>query len=161
MRPHGLDGTLLCEVVTEFPARFRTTRRVFLGDPPHPYSVRRARVRGGMLLLALEGVTSPEQAEALRGQEVQVPVEEAVALPPGRFYWHQVIGLEVRDEQGRLLGTVADILETGANDVYVVHGEAGELLLPAIRDVVLQIDPAAGTLIARLPPGLEPTRTRT
>jgi 16S rRNA processing protein RimM len=144
-------------VLTEFPERFRDTRRLFLGVPPRPYAVRRARVQGGILLLLLEGVETPQAAEALRGQEVLVAAEDAVPLPPGRFYWHQVLGLEVREEGGRLLGAVADIIETGANDVYVVRDEGRELLIPAIRDVVLAIEPEAGRMTVRLLPGLEET----
>jgi len=160
LRPHGLRGEVLCEVLTEFPERFGATRELFLGAPPRPYSLRRARLQGNRVLLALEGVSTSAIAETLRGQDVLVPVEDAVPLPPGRFYWHQVLGLEARDEDGRVLGRVADILETGANDVYVLQGADGELLIPAIRDVVLAIDPAAGTITVRLMPGLEPSGRR-
>jgi 16S rRNA processing protein RimM len=155
-RPHGLRGELRCEIVTEFPERFASTRRVWLGSPPGPYEVRRARAEGRIVLLALRGVETPEQADALRGLDVLIPREEAVPLPPGRFYWHQVIGLAVREEDGRELGPVVDILETGANHVYVVRAPTGELLLPAIPDVVLAIEPERGSMTVRLLPGLEP-----
>ena len=82
--------------------------------------------------------------------------EDAVPLPEGRYYWHEVLGLEVQDEAGSAFGPVVDIIETGANDVYVVRTPAGDLLLPAIRDVVLSIDPRAGHMTVRLMPGLEP-----
>jgi 16S rRNA processing protein RimM len=83
-----------------------------------------------------------------------VPTAAALQLPKGQFYWHQVIGLRVESTDGQTLGTVRDILETGANDVYIVHGAHGELLLPAIKDVVKQIDPAAGRMLVQLLPGL-------
>ncbi len=152
---HGLRGELSCLILTEFPQRFRKTRQVFFGDPPVRYSVKRARLRGTIVLLSLEGVESVEAAVAMRGLEVLVAREEAVKLPAGRFYWHEVIGLEVRDEEGRTLGVVADILETGANDVYVVRTPNGELLLPAIQEVVRLIDPPSGTMTVRLLPGME------
>ena len=153
---HGLRGELRCQVLTEFPERFDTTRAVFLGDPPVRYRVRRARAAGAAVLLTLDGITTPEQAAEHRGQEVLVRLEDAVPLPEGRFYWHQVLGLEVRDEDGRVLGKVADIVETGANDVYVLRTNGPDLLLPAIKDVILAIEPERGTMTVRLLPGLEP-----
>src|SRR5207245_9614328 len=79
-------------------------------------------------------------AETYRCADVDVASQDAVRLPRGQFYWHQVIGLRVEHATtGELLGQVSDIIETGANDVYVVKGEHREILVPAIKDVVKQI----------------------
>jgi len=161
VRPHGDFGALRCQIYTEFPQRFLRTRRVFIGPELRSFHVRRARVEHGSVLLWLRELATGEEAYELRGQEVLIPREEAVPLPEGRFYWHQVLGLEARDEAGQALGSVVDIIETGANDVYVLRTpDGGELLIPALKDVVLAIEPDAGTMTVRLLPGLEPTRTK-
>lgn len=127
--------------------------------PPREYVVSKARVvphsRGATLVLQLAGIEDRDAADALRDWLVQVPENEAWTLPKGRYYWHQIIGLAVVTLDGRRLGAVADILETGANDVYVVSREGGDLLLPAIKDVVKCISPERGEMVVELLPGME------
>lgn len=171
LRAHGVQGELSCDIVTEFPERFKTTKRVFMvppsgpgsGEPlvgaaPQPYVVKLARLsqhRGhAELILSLEGVGDRDSAESLRGWLVQVPASEAWKLPRGRFYWHQIIGLRVVTTEGEEIGTVSEILETGANDVYVVKADGRERLIPAIKQVVKKIDPEQGTIVVELLPGL-------
>lgn len=171
LRAHGTGGEVSCEIVTEFPQRFRRTKRLFLtppagpgrGEPlagatPRPYAVSRARItphRGHSgVILSLEGVPDRDAAEALRGWLVQVPEGEAWKLPSGRFYWHQIVGLRVVTTEGEELGTVSEILETGANDVYVVKGSGGERLIPAIKQVVTEIAPDRGEMVVSLIPGM-------
>ena len=84
-----------------------------------------------------------------------MPTDEVVKLPPGTFFWHQIIGLRVKDRDGAVIGIVSEIVPTGANDVYVVKTADGELLLPAIKDVVLEIDPERGAMVVQLLPGLQ------
>ena len=171
LRPHGTQGELACDIVTEFPQRFRRTKRVFLAPPagpgrgeplagatPRPYGVNRARVaphRGhSEVILSLDEVADRAAAEALRGWLVQVPENEAWKLPRGRYYWHQIVGLRVVTAGGEEIGTVSEILETGANDVYVVKGSGGERLIPAIKQVVTEIAPERGEMVVSLIPGL-------
>jgi 16S rRNA processing protein RimM len=119
--------------------------------------VQAARIQGTTVLLKLEDVADREAADLLRNASVEVPTQEAVPLRKGQFYWHEVIGLAVEDATTHeTLGEVTDIIETGANDVYVVKGNRGEILLPAIKDVVKRIDPAAGRMLVQLLPGLAP-----
>ena len=164
-RAHGVNGELACEIVTEFPQRFRRTKTVYLARdagreaPPVARAVRSARVvprsHGTQLLLRVEGIDDRQAAEALHGALVQVPESEAWKLPRGRYYWHQIIGLRARTVDGRELGIVKEILETGANDVYVVETARGELLLPAIKQVVKRIAPKHGVMTVELLPGME------
>jgi 16S rRNA processing protein RimM len=171
LRAHGTQGELSCEIVTEFPQRFRRTKRVFLsppagpgrgeplaGETPKPYAVKRARLaphRGhGEVILDLEEVPDRDAAEALRGWIVQVPETEAWKLPRGRYYWHQIVGLRVVTAEGEEIGTVSEILETGANDVYVVKGAGGERLIPAIKQIVTEIAPERGEMVVALLPGM-------
>jgi 16S rRNA processing protein RimM len=158
VRAHGIAGALRCRIITEHPGRFEGLQRVFVGDPPVSYAVRRARLEGGthggMVLLSLAGIDTREAADALRGALIRVPFEEAVPLKPGEYYAHQIIGLRVATDAGEDLGRVTEVLTTGANDVYVVHGPRGEVLLPAIRSVVQRIDIPAGTMIVHIIDGL-------
>jgi 16S rRNA processing protein RimM len=158
LAPHGIRGELKCRVITDFPRqRFRRGNTVLIDGESHV--IQGARLQGRFVLLKLEDVADRDTAETLRNKDVQIRAEDAVALPRGQFYWHQVIGLRVEDASTHQpVGTVADILETGANDVYVVRGERGEILVPAIKDVVKEIDPAAGRMLIEPLPGMLPDR---
>ncbi len=122
-----------------------------------PYAIQAARVQGMTVLLKLDRVADRDTAAALRNKDIQIRAEDAIGLPKGQYFWHQVIGLQVEDATTHeLLGEVTDILETGANDVYVVSGGRGEILVPAIKDVVKRIDPRAGRMLIQPLPGLLP-----
>jgi 16S rRNA processing protein RimM len=142
-------GEVRVALDTDHPEHLAPPLTVYLGADHRPYAIEQARLDKGDALLKLEGFESREQADALRGLEVAIRADEATPLGPGEFYVHQVIGLQVYTDEGKRLGRVVEILETGANDVYVVHGPTGEILIPAIRDVVLDIDTAAGRILVR------------
>lgn len=154
LAPHGVNGEIRCAVLTDFPERFRKTRLLHVGESYVPFQVESARLSKGGLLLKLREVESREDAAALRGQVLFVPVAEAMPLPKGSYYWHEIIGLEVRTADGRSLGTVAEILETGSNDVYVVRDGGHEILVPAITEVVRDVDIVRGVITVDLIEGL-------
>ena len=107
------------------------------------------------VLLKLKGIDTREAAIAQRYVYVYVPESEAACeLPPGEYFVHQIVGLQVLTTAGEDLGTVEEVLSTGANDVYVVPGPRGEVLIPALKTVIRTIDLATGQLIVELPPGL-------
>jgi 16S rRNA processing protein RimM len=153
---HGIKGELKCRVVTDFPKRrFKKGAQVVIGG--QPYTIASARVQQTHGILRLEEIADRTAAEGLRGLDVEVLRAEAGPPPRGQFYWHEVIGLEVHDAgTGEVLGKVSDILETGANDVYVVLGPRGEILIPAIKSVIKRIDPQAGRMLIQPLPGLVP-----
>jgi 16S rRNA processing protein RimM len=153
---HGIRGELKCRIVTDFPTRrFKRGNTVMIRGKPH--IIQAAHVQGATVLLKLADIGDRDAAAILRGAEVEVPSQDAVSLPKGQFYWHQVIGLHVEDATSHEpLGEVTDIIETGANDVYVVRGQKGEILVPAIKDVVKHIDPAAGRMLIQPLPGMLP-----
>jgi 16S rRNA processing protein RimM len=105
-------------------------------------------------LLKITGVDSREAAQELVGSTLYIPDSEAVELPAGMYFWHQIIGLTVKSTDGVDLGRVTQILETGANDVYVVEGSQGEVLIPATQEVVHSIDVPAGVITIELMEGL-------
>jgi 16S rRNA processing protein RimM len=156
IRAHGLRGEVSMRVLTDFPERFKTTEWIYLGSPYEAtaYRLQSFRPHQDNLLLTLEGITNRTQAETLVGQWVQVPLAEATPLPEGRYYLYQLMGLHVQTTAGEPLGVISDVLETGANDVYVVKHNNQELLLPAIPDVIKQIDMAAGRMVVDLIDGL-------
>jgi 16S rRNA processing protein RimM len=151
---HGVRGELKIRLITDFPKqRFRRAARILIKRAS--YTVSGIRTQGQFALLRLQEIADRATAEALRGAEIEVPTTEALPLPEGQFYWHEVIGLQVIDvTTGQQLGTIKDILETGANDVYVVQTHGKEILVPAIKDIVKTIDPQAGRMLIEPLPGL-------
>ena len=151
VRPHGLRGELRMVPDTDFPERLaRLSEAVLLKDGrPTPVRVASVRPRGTDVLIKLAGIDSMSSAEVWRGAELAVPRAQAAALPQGRHYVFEVVGLRVITESGREVGTVREIIRTGSNDVYIVQGGDREYLIPAISSVVLSIEPAAGRMVIR------------
>lgn len=154
-RPHGIDGALRVLPVTDFPERLLRLRKVMLVPPagrPRSVAVEKAEPAGRFVVMKLTGVDTTEQARALRGATIEVPVADAVPLPAGQFYIFEIVGLRARTPGGEVLGEVVDVLRTGSNDVYVVRSSGGtETLLPAVEGVIERIDLAAGEMVVRPP----------
>ena len=121
----------------------------------HCVRVQRSRpVKGGMLV-KLDTVDDRPQAESLRGRFLCVLRQEVRPAPKGAYYHFQIIDIDVWSHEGEYLGRVAEILPTGGNDVYVIRREGRpDLLLPAVGDVVLEVDPESGRMTVRVPEGL-------
>jgi len=154
-RPHGVHGEILMEVYTDFPERLEDGTTVFLGAKHKPATIRHIRHHNEGLLFSFEGVDTPESAGLLRKQLVYVKTATRPALPAGQYYHHQMIGMTVVDDSGNELGKLTEIIQTGANDVYVVlSGTGKELLLPSIKQVVLDVDVESNRMIVHLIPGL-------
>jgi 16S rRNA processing protein RimM len=154
-RPHGVQGEALVELFSDFPERLRPKATLYVGEAHIPLTVRSQRNHQQGLLLAFEGFASPESIGRFRNQMLYVSIQDVHNLPEGEFYYHELLGLQVEDETGALLGTLTEILETGANDVYVIEDASGaEILVPAIPDVVLNIDVEVGKMKVHLLPGL-------
>ncbi len=153
LRAWGIRGDLKIAPFTDRPEDFTQYRSVLVGPQRKSYEVRSFRPYQGNWLLHLVGVDSRNDAEALHGQEILI---EAAQRPrqPGEFYAREVIGLKVRTVDGEELGEVTEILVTGANDVYVVKGDRGEILLPARVEVIKGIDVETGVMTVELLPGL-------
>ena len=140
-RPHGVEGELLMDVVTEHPERLGKNKQVYVGDDHQPFRIENLRETDQAALITFAGIANPEQAAFLRNKPVYALVDALPELPEGTYYHTQLIGLAVVDDKGQSLGILNEILETGANDVYVVVSPDGaEILLPAIEDVILGVD---------------------
>lgn len=154
-RPHGVKGDVIMEVITDFPERLRVGTVVYVGDQHTPMVIRGRRKSNTSLLINFNEYKDPESAAVLRNQLVYVRADDRPALPEGEYYLHQLLGLQVISEEGQLLGKLVQILETGANDVYIVRPETGaEVLLPAIPDVIKRVELDAGRMVVHLLPGL-------
>jgi 16S rRNA processing protein RimM len=154
-RPHGLRGEILLELVTDFPERIHSDIAVFLGHGRKREVVESTRSHHRGLLIKFRGIDSLETAHALRGQTVYVPSIDRPALEPGRYYHHQILGADVINERDESIGSLSEILQTGANDVFVVKPSVGrEILLPVIASVVLLVDPERRIIRVRVPDGL-------
>lgn len=141
---------------TDFPDRLVGLREIQLVLAGRPTSVRMETVRrtGDGLLVKIAGIESPEDVEAWRGALLAVPREAAAALREGRYFVFEIIGMSVVTEAGEPLGVVDEVIRTPANDVFVVHGPRGEVLVPAIASVVLRVDGARRGIVIRPMPGL-------
>jgi 16S rRNA processing protein RimM len=134
------------EPLSDNPERLRVGALLFLEGEDAARTVLRHEPGGRSPAVTLEGVDSREGAEALVGRYLEV---EAAPLPAGTYYWHQLVGLHVIDEAGVPLGSVVEVFRAGENEVYRIEGPAGELLVPALREVVRTIDLDAQLMVVR------------
>ena len=153
---HGIRGEVKVVVHTDDPERFQHLDCVYLGegDSPRRVAVLGCRFHRKHVLLSLEGYQDRTSAETLRGEWVRIPLAEALPLGEDEVYEFQVLGSMVETVDGELLGRVTEVIFTGANEVFVVEGASGSLLVPVLKDVVLAVDSSAGTVLVSLPPGL-------
>lgn len=156
--PHGIRGEVKVELMTDFPERYRPGAQLYLGDltgaDAAPVRVVAARPHKGAMLVKLETVPDRNAAELLRDRYLLIPETQLMPLGEHENYIHDLIGLQVVTADGEALGVLKEILFTRANDVYVVAGPEGELLLPALREVVLEVDLPARRMTVALPDGL-------
>ena len=152
----GVRGELKVRLLTDIPNRFAELESVHVG-PDHTLQ----RIQGirpyksEMIVLKLEGIDDANAAEALRNQDLSIPLSNLAKLPPDSYYQHDILGLQVITLDGRNLGTIVDIIVTGSNDVYSIKTPGGsQLLIPAIKDVIKQIDLIRHTMHIDPLPGL-------
>jgi len=156
---HGLRGELKIELHTDYEQRFAVGNSILLGEKLIEVKILTSRPHKAFQLIRIAGVDSRSDAEGMRGQWLFIPDDEAISLENDEYWIHDIVGITVVDTQGRVLGTVRNILETGANDVYIIDANeelkiGREILLPAISEVVQEIDTDNRTLTVELIPGL-------
>jgi 16S rRNA processing protein RimM len=147
------------DVYTDFPERIQAGVMVYVGPEHQPMQITGRRTHQRGLLLSFNDYRTREEVAEIRSMLVHVPAADRPQLPEGEYYQHQLLGLQVLDEHDSTLGWITGILETGANDVYIVEDSEGkELLIPAIESVVLGIDLEKKQVRVHLLPGLVPGR---
>ena len=158
-RPHGLRGEIVMDLHTDFPERLKRGRKLLVSDEHTLMVVEGIREHQKGVLVKFNGVDTPEDAGKLRNTWVYVKASDVPPLPEGQIYQHELFGFQVVDENENLLGQLVEIIETGANDVYVVRNDTGkEILLPAIPSVILDLDAERRLMRVHLLDGLIPDR---
>jgi 16S rRNA processing protein RimM len=152
-RAHGLKGEVAVLVISEVEGRFDEGAVVYLEDGG-VLTVDSSRSHGGRLLVKFREVADRIRAEQLAGRVLAVPESASPDLPEGSWWDHQVQGCEVVTESGRSLGVVRDVIHTAANDVWSAVADDGETLIPALKDVVVSVDPGTKRIVVRDVPGL-------
>jgi len=154
-KPHGVRGDVRVVLHTDVPERFAWLEEIYIGEKePRPVAIEYVRFHKNWVLLKLDGYDDRNAVESLRGQLLQVREDQAIPLEEGEYFLFQLIGLTVIDEDGDHLGELVQVIETGANNVFVVRGPQGEILIPDISDVVQDIDFEGGKITVHLLPGL-------
>ncbi len=154
-RAHGIKGEVVVQPLSEVEARFAAGSRLFLREGDRdPVTVAEARSHRGRLLVTFEGVRDRDMAEAMAGSFLFVPSSSAPSLPEGEYWTHELIGCDVLTDEGRTLGAIREVIHTPANDVWVTQGEEGEMLIPALKDVVKDVDLPARRVVVREVSGL-------
>lgn len=151
---HGVRGGMRIQILCDDPERFLKLKQVYVGQDRTPFRVLEARLFDKQALLRLDGISTPEAVAPWREAVVFVSASDAMPLETGEYYHHQILGLAVITDLGEELGEITDIIPTGSNDVYVVTREQQEVLLPALKDVILAIDLVRRLMTVRIPEGL-------
>jgi len=159
--PFGIKGEAKVRLSTDFPDRFSRLRQVCLRLPDGTmrlWDVEAARHHKEQVLLKLKGVNRIEDVEPLRNAQVLIRATEAVRLPANEYYIHDLLGCEVVTETGRVLGALTNVLRGDAivHDVYVIGEGKSEILLPAIKEIVRDVDLAQRRIVVTPTPGLLP-----
>ena len=140
-RTHGISGEVVFDPMTDFPERIRKGRSVYIGEQHQPFTIDRVRSKPPFLLVGLKDVLDENAAAVFRNCYVYVKASDLPKLPEGEYYFHQLIGLEAVNLNGDHVGVLSEILETGANDVYVIRKDDGtEELVPDVPQYIHQID---------------------
>jgi 16S rRNA processing protein RimM len=156
-RAHGIRGQVIVNAETDFPdERFRSGAELFVerGGQVEPLTITTVRFHRERPVLGLAGVDTMNDAEALAGCELRVPVDRLAALPAGMFYRHDLIGCRVETTRGEVVGVVSGVEGTLAGSRLVIDGAAGEVLVPLAAEICPEIDPAAKRIVIDPPEGL-------
>ena len=172
LRPHGRRGEVACEILSDFPERFKNLKSVELASAsrePRCVAVRScwlSQSRGGQAIFLFEGSDSISDAEKLVGLDVQIPLSDRVPLPGGSYYITDLAGCDVREattsspagQTGTVIGRVRDVQTTSegvaGTPILVVDSPRGELLIPLAQDICVRVDTAARVIDVILPEGL-------
>jgi 16S rRNA processing protein RimM len=155
---HGLKGTSKIQSYAESLEIFKSGTALLVSSPDgseNRYEIDWIKPHSRGALLALKEITGCDQAKSLIGAELYIEKAELPKLEPGTYYWFDLIGVNVYTSDDRCIGSIDSIIETGANDVYIVKNADKEILIPALESVVRSIDIESKIMRVELPEGLE------
>jgi 16S rRNA processing protein RimM len=147
VKPHGVRGEVCVFPMTDDSKRFNLLKYVFISNNENSHvfaTVAKTNVRARDVVVKLEGVDTRDQAEKLRGLFFEIYQKDCMPLEEGAYYIFELIGMEVRTQDGQLIGLIEDVQDFPANDIYVVKSGGREVLIPVIADVVKSIDVTQG-----------------
>jgi 16S rRNA processing protein RimM len=154
-KPHGIKGEICMTVLTDFPELITKGLKIYVGGKYQSYQINNLRWKGEDLLVSLEDMPDRTAVEIFRNILVYVKSDDIPEPQEGEYYLHQLIGMEIITDEGQNLGKLTEVILTGANDVYLVSPPQGkEILLPAIDEVILDIDMDKKTMLVHILPGL-------
>ena len=154
---HGVRGEVKVFPTTDDAARFKKLKQVILdtGKEDLELEITGVKFFKNMVILKFKGIDDMDAANKYRQKSLYVTRENAVKLKKNEYFIADLIGLRVTSDEGEELGVIEDVLQTGANDVYIVKGESGEeILFPAIKECIKEVDIEAGTMLVHVLPGL-------
>jgi len=155
---HGLKGVIKVKPLTDDITRFNKLKTVYINmkEELTEFPIEKVQYNKNMVLLKLQGIDTTQKAEEYRNFYIKIDRKDSVKLPENSYFIIDLIGCDVYDEENNLLGKLEDIYPTGSNDVYAVKNDLGkQLLLPAIKDVIKQVDIANKKIIVKLMEGLQ------
>ncbi len=150
---HGISGEVLVRLFSDDPHRFDPDTVLYCNDSPlqiESSNINRTR----QAIIKFDGIDSPEAAQDLVSHWLTIPKDTVAELPEGEYFHFQLLGLRVITDENEELGQITEVIETGSNDVYVVEGAGGQLLLPAIASVVREVNIAEGVMVVHLMDGM-------
>lgn len=156
LRPHGVRGEVVVEVLSDVPGRFKKGSRltgIRAGEPPASLMIASGRRHKNGAVVRFEGIGNRDAAEELRGLDLEVPRAEVPAPPAGTYYQYELLGCLCRND-GEELGRVVEVMEDGGGVLLIVEGEGGRVPVPFVKDFLREVDVAAGRIDLALPPGL-------
>ena len=154
-RAHGNKGQVIVNPESDFmEERFREGVTVLLGEGLRPVKITAARFHQGRPVIALEGVASMDDADALAGAELKMPLSEMGELPGGTYYRHDLVGCQVEDTEGRLIGEVSAVEGPMEGSRLVIAAPHGEVLIPLVAAICVEVNPAARRIRVAAPDGL-------
>jgi len=153
----GIKGEVIVDPMTDSPDRFRTLKRIYIGAVDadvRESAIERSSAEPRGVRVKLKGIETRTQAEHIVGFLLFIDETNRIRLPKGRYFVHQLIGFTVVDQSGRVVGTLKEVMKLPAQDVYVIDRKGREIMLPAVKEFVTDIDVGAGTMTVKLIEGM-------
>jgi 16S rRNA processing protein RimM len=150
-KPHGLRGQVKVHSFAASHESFFAGRKIYWGSDEEKRAliISEVKVQAQSILLRFQGLDTRQQAEMISGSSLYLKTADLQPLPEGEYYWHQLIGSRVHNDQGRLLGVVEEIFSTAAHDIWVIRTVNKEIMLPAVEDFIAAVDLPHGEIRVR------------
>ena len=152
LSPRGTKGHFMVSIITDFPERFSPDSKIYIDH--RPFTIENSSLQKGNFVIKLYGIDISEEALKLKGREIEIHHSQLKSLADGQYYHFQLVGLEVFTFEGEPVGKLKHVLTSPGNDVYVVEGEKGEVLIPAVEDVIRLVDIKRGRIVIEAIDGL-------